>query len=335
MNKQKLIAKPTYQNRIQYYAGGGDVTAVGAAIDNMNPYVRMGLDFVPLVGTGLAIRDAWNDPSLKNIGMAALSAVGDLTGTKFLVGALKGAKALKAAKYATRGGQKELEKLGTLYKSAGRGKISKLTTKASDWTIDHGRGLANALPNLFNSPLKHYRAGVKGSKMLRSGKTKLQKHWTVEKELADGTKVKKLMTAPSGVLGSRDIGRNAEKLADQIGNLQKFVANSKEVEKAARLARNKNLMKFGTIVAAPRILNRTGATAYDWITNQGYFTPDITAPEVGPEEGVERTSPIQSDGTPSGYRRATPTYTSPDDTVYNAHTGAPISQIHYKFHGQG
>lgn len=305
MNKQKLIAKPTYQNRIQYYAGGGDVTPLGAAIDNMNPYVRMGLDFVPIAGTVLAWRDAVNDPSLKNIGMAALSTVGDLTGTKFLVGALKGAKALKAAKYATRGGQKELARLGSLYSGPGRGKISKLTTKASDWAIDKGRGIANMVSHPL-TPIKSYKAGIKGSKMLRGGQ--------------------------KSALSITDLSKGSEELAQKIGSLQKVVANSKEVEAAARLARNKNLMKFGTIVAAPRILNRTGATAYDWITNQGYFSPDVTAPEVGSEGAVERTSPIQSNG---GYRRATPTYTSPDGTVYNAHTGAPISQIHYKFHGQG
>lgn len=55
---------------------------------------NVGKYFIPVVGTGYAIRDAWRDPSWENIGSAGLSLVGDV-GTIFGIGT--GIKAVVAA----------------------------------------------------------------------------------------------------------------------------------------------------------------------------------------------------------------------------------------------
>lgn len=82
--------------------------------NQVGEYAKIGASFLPIVGSAMDVKEAWDNPTWGNVGMAALSLGTDILGLSVLRGGIKATKAVKAAVKAYEAG---LKKVKTIKKS--------------------------------------------------------------------------------------------------------------------------------------------------------------------------------------------------------------------------
>lgn len=107
----------SYDNLNILYSKGGRVNKFddgGGTKDRLittgNEWVDLGASFVPFVGSAMDIEEAIREPTLGNIGWAALSVASDFLGGSLIRGAIKGAKKGKQAIEAIEAAEKAAKK---------------------------------------------------------------------------------------------------------------------------------------------------------------------------------------------------------------------------------
>lgn len=82
--------------------------------NQVGEYAKIGASFLPIVGSAMDVKEAWDNPTWGNVGMAALSLGTDILGLSVLRGGIKATKAVKAAVKAYETG---LKRVNTIKKS--------------------------------------------------------------------------------------------------------------------------------------------------------------------------------------------------------------------------
>lgn len=82
--------------------------------NQVGEYAKIGASFLPIVGSAMDVKEAWDNPTWGNIGMAALSLGTDVLGLSLLRGGIKATKAVKTAVKAYEAG---LKRVNTIKKS--------------------------------------------------------------------------------------------------------------------------------------------------------------------------------------------------------------------------
>lgn len=82
-------------NKVRKFNDGGE-----RIISTGNDWGDVGMSFVPIVGSAMDLEEAIRNPTIGNIGMAALSIITDVFGGSLIKGAMKGAKVANKARKA-------------------------------------------------------------------------------------------------------------------------------------------------------------------------------------------------------------------------------------------
>ena len=91
-------------NKIRKFQNAGKIDW-----NQVGEYAKIGASFLPFIGSAMDIKEAWDNPTWGNIGMAALSLGTDVLGLSLLRDGIKATKAVKTAVKASEAGLKRVK----------------------------------------------------------------------------------------------------------------------------------------------------------------------------------------------------------------------------------